>query len=90
LQDANMDADSAIDLTRQAVMLVVVLGTPVLLIGLAVGLGVSLLQAVTQVQEHTLSFVPKIIAIMLALAALGPWMMARVVEFGQEMFGSLP
>ena len=85
-----MDADAAIDLTRQAILLVVILASPVLLVALAVGLTVSLLQAVTQVQEHTLNFVPKIIAMMLALAALAPWMIARMVEFGIDMFDLTP
>lgn len=85
-----MDTGGAIDLVRQAVMLVVVLAVPVLGIGLAVALFVSLMQAVTQVQEQTLSFVPKIIAMLLALVIFGPWMIARVVEFGREMFGAAP
>lgn len=71
-------------------LLVLVVAAPVLGVGLAVALIVSILQAVTQVQEQTLSFVPKIAAMLLALVALGPWMMARIVEFGREMFGSLP
>ena len=51
---------------------------------------VSVLQAVTQVQDQTLTFVPKIIAVLVALAIVGPWMMEKLVEFGQEMFASLP
>lgn len=85
-----MDAGAAIDLARQAVMLVIVLALPVLIAGLAVGLIVSILQAVTQVQEQTLSFVPKILAMLVALVIFGPWMLARMVEFGREMFGTLP
>lgn len=83
-----MDTGSAIDLARQAVTLVIILATPVLLVGLVVGLVVSLMQAVTQVHEQTLSFVPKIIAMMLAMIVLGPWMISRIVEFSREMFSA--
>ena len=85
-----MDASGAIDLTRQAVMLVVILAVPVLGIALLVGLIVSILQAVTQVQDQTLSFVPKILATLLALVLFGPWMIARIVEFGRDMFQAVP
>ncbi|MHC4295012.1 MAG: flagellar biosynthesis protein FliQ [Planctomycetota bacterium] len=85
-----MDASAATDLTRQGIMLVVVLAAPVLGTGLVVALIVSVLQAVTQVHDQTLSFVPKIIAMLLALVVFGPWMIARVVEFGRDMFGALP
>ena len=63
---------------------------PVLIVGMAVGMIISILQAVTQVQEQTLSFVPKIIIMLLVSAALGPWMLAKLVEFSRDMFGSLP
>ena len=85
-----MDTGEAIDLARHAVMLVLVIGAPVLLTGLVVGLIVSILQAVTQVQEYTLSFVPKILAMLLAIALVGPWMLERLVEFSRRMFGQLP
>ncbi len=80
----------SIDLMRQALTLMLVLGAPVLLVGLVVGLFVSVFQALTQVQEYTLSFVPKIFAMVLALMVTGPWMMERLVEFGRQMFGTLP
>jgi flagellar biosynthetic protein FliQ len=82
-----MDAGEAIGLGRQAVMLMLILGAPVLLTGLLVGLVVSLLQAATQVQEQTLSFVPKIIAMLVAVVIAGPWMLQRLIEFSREMFG---
>lgn len=85
-----MDAGSATDLGREAVTLTLVLGAPVLLTGLIVALVVSLLQALTQVQEQTLSFVPKIAAMLLAVLAAGPWILTRLVEFAQRMFGTLP
>ena len=85
-----MDAGSAIDLTRQTILLIVLLAAPVLAVGLVVGFVVSLAQAVTQLQDQTLSFVPKIIAMLLALALFGPWMIGRIVEFSRDMFSTLP
>ena len=85
-----MDAAEAIDLARHAVTLILLVGAPVLLTGLVVGLVVSLFQALTQVQEHTLSFVPKIIAMFAALWLFGPWMIEKLVDFSREMFGGLP
>ena len=85
-----MDASEAIDLARQAMTLVLIVAAPVLLTGLIVAFIVSLFQALTQIQEYTLSFVPKIIAMLLAMVIFGPWMIARMVEFGREMFGNLP
>ena len=81
-----METDQAIDLARQAVMLTLTVSLPLLGTALVVALIVSTLQAVTQVQEYTLSFVPKIVAVMIAAAIAGPWMIRRIVEFAQEMF----
>lgn len=81
-----MDSGQLTDLARQAIGLMLLLGAPVLLIGMAVALVVSVLQAVTQVQEQTLSFVPKMLAMLLGLALLGPWMLQRLVEFSQQMW----
>ncbi len=85
-----MDASAAIDLARQAVMLTLIVGAPVLLAGLLVAAIVGVLQAATQVQDQTLGFVPKILAMVLTGLAVGPWMLERLVEFSREMFGKLP
>ena len=85
-----METGEAIDLARYAVVLTLTVGLPVLATALVVGLVVSTLQAVTQIQDYTLSFVPKIVAVLLATAAAGPWMAAKVIEFAREMFGTLP
>ena len=85
-----MDNDAALDLARRAITLVLVTGAPVLATARGVGLIVSLLQAITQVQDQTLTFVPKIVAVLVALAIVGPWMMEKLIEFGREMFGTLP
>ena len=81
-----MNAAQATDMAKEAVMLMLVLGAPVLLTGLIVGLIVSVLQAATQVQELTLSFVPKIVAMLLAAVVTGPWVVERLVDFSRRMF----
>lgn len=85
-----MDAAIATDIARQALLLAVTLAAPVLLAGLLVGTAVSLFQAATQIHEQTLSLLPRMLAMVLAMLALGPWIIGRLVEFGQEMFTTLP
>ncbi len=85
-----METSETIDLARRALMLILVIGSPVLIIGLAVAMAVSVLQALTQVQEQTLSFVPKILAMLGSLIIFGPWMFQKLVEFSREMFTALP
>jgi len=85
-----MDASSAVDLARQAVTLVLLVSLPVLVVGMAVGLVISILQAVTQVQEQTLSFVPKIVAMLFTAAMVAPWVARKLMEFSERMFGTLP
>ena len=85
-----MDSGQAIDLVREALMLTLVLSAPVLAAALGIALVVSVLQAVTQVREQTLSFVPKILVTLAAMAAAAPWMIARLVEFSRRMFAALP
>jgi len=85
-----MDASEVIDLGRQAISLVLIVGAPVLISVLIVSLIVSILQAATQVQDPTLSFVPKILAVLLAVAIAGPWMLERLTAFAVEMFAPMP
>ena len=82
-----MNPPQAIDMVKETLLLMLVLGAPVLLTGMIVGMIVSILQAVTQVQELTLSFVPKIIAMLIAAMITGPWVLERLVDFGRKMFG---
>ena len=83
-----MDATDAVNLGREAVMLTLLLGLPVLLVGFLVAAVTSLLQALTQVQEQTLSFVPKMIAMAVATVMLAPWMARLMMEFAVRMFGT--
>ena len=85
-----MTVDQAAELTRNAVALVLMLGAPIMLMAIIVGLAISILQAVTQLQDQTLSFVPKIIAMALAGLVLLPWMMHRMVEYATEIFNNIP
>jgi flagellar biosynthesis protein FliQ len=76
----------AMDLARYTMVLVMQLSAPVLVIGMVVGLIISLLQAVTQLQEQTLSFVPKMIIMAVAAVIFLPWMTTKILEFSVSMF----
>ncbi len=76
------------DLGRHVVMMVLIISGPILVLGLIVGLIISLAQAVTQLHEQTLVFVPKILAMAAAAVILGPWMAHRMIEYSVEWFGS--
>jgi flagellar biosynthetic protein FliQ len=81
-----MELDQATDLIRQTLLLALIVSAPMLLIGLVVGIVVSLLQAVTQIQEQTLTFVPKIAAMVAAAILLMPWIGTRLLEYSRVMF----
>jgi flagellar biosynthetic protein FliQ len=78
-----------LDVARDALMTIIKIGAPVLLIGLIVGLAVSIFQATTQIQEQSLHFVPKIIAMLLALLLLGSWMLTVLKEFTLRMYDNM-
>lgn len=80
-----MDEAQIIEVARQAILLTLYISTPVLLVGLIVGVSIALLQALTQIQEITLVFVPKIIAIFLAIFMLLPSMMTMLIAFMQSL-----
>jgi flagellar biosynthetic protein FliQ len=82
--------DIVIGMAKEAVEVTLLLSAPMLLVGLAIGLVVSILQAVTQVQEMTLTFVPKIIGVMLALVIALPWMINLMVAYTENLFASIP
>lgn len=78
-----------IDLLQNAVWLIILLSAPLLMINLAVGLAISIVQAVTQIQESTLTFVPKVLATFLVLVLAGPWMTQMVVDYSSRIFHQL-
>ncbi|CAB5692145.1 flagellar biosynthesis protein FliQ [Comamonas aquatica] len=75
---------------REALTLLLMISLPVLLTVLAVGLVVSIFQAVTQINENTLSFVPKLVAAVLVFAIAGPWMLSTVVDFIRRTIENIP
>ncbi|TWT83134.1 Flagellar biosynthetic protein FliQ [Planctomycetes bacterium CA13] len=81
-----IDASTAVDLCRQTLISTVIIAAPMLLVGMAAGLAIGLLQALTQVQDQTVSFVPKIFAMAAIMVACMPWMLNRMVEFTRMMF----
>ncbi|HLH25559.1 MAG TPA: flagellar biosynthesis protein FliQ [Chloroflexota bacterium] len=80
----------ALELGRDALMMTLLLSAPVLLAALVVGLVVSIVQALTQINESTLSFVPKILAVFGALAITGGWLMSTMLGYTVGLFNSLP
>lgn len=84
-----MDGNFVIGLGQQVILLVVELTGPILLVGLVVGLIVSIFQATTQIQEMTLSFVPKIAAVIVVLLLAGPWMLIQMTDFTTSILGHL-
>jgi len=85
-----MTPDNAIEMTRAAVTLTLMIAAPIMLIAVVVGLGISLMQAVTQLQDQTLSFVPKIIAMVLAGLFFFPWMLHQMVDYAATVFTNIP
>lgn len=84
-----MDQNLAVEVLRQTVMMILKLGTPLLLIGLVIGVVISLIQALTQIQEPTLSFVPKLIVILLCLVFLLPNMIQQMTIFTNNLFDKI-
>ncbi len=84
-----MTTDHAIDLIRHALTLMLMLASPILLAALVIGLTVSVFQAVTQIQEQTLTFVPKILGMGMVAILLTPWLTTIVMEFARRMFGTM-
>ena len=82
--------DYVLQLTNQALLIVLVVCGPPILISMVVGLMISLFQAVTQIQEQTLTFVPKMVIIFGTLAALGPWLGSTLMRFAEMCFEQFP
>ncbi|MEN6413178.1 MAG: flagellar biosynthesis protein FliQ [Veillonellales bacterium] len=80
----------AIQISRDALSMVMLVSAPMLGLGLLVGILVSIFQATTQIQEQTLAFIPKIIAVFVAILIFGPWMLSIMVDYTREIFISLP
>jgi flagellar biosynthetic protein FliQ len=85
-----MDQDTVVNLATQAMTLAVEVAGPMLLLGLVIGLVVSVFQAVTSIQEQSLSFIPKIIGLAALIVILGPWMLDQLVTYAQNLYISIP
>ena len=85
-----MSQDSVVSICVSAMELALKIGMPLLLVGLVLGLIVSVFQAVTQIQEQTLSFIPKIIGMAVVLVVGGPWMLGQLIVWTQELYGQIP
>jgi flagellar biosynthesis protein FliQ len=85
-----MDLGFAVEIVRDAIFHILIVSAPALVTGLVVGLVVSIVQATTSIQEQTLTFVPKIAAILTAVFVMGPWMIRVVVQFAENLFDRIP
>lgn len=84
-----MDQGSVIEVATRAMLIILYVSGPMLLLGLVVGLAVSVFQATTQIQEQTLTFIPKIIAILGAIILFGPWMLTVMTDFTTDLFNNI-
>lgn len=84
-----MSPEGVINLAKNSVYMILLVTAPVVGIGLLVGLLVAIFQATTQIQEQTLAFVPKIVAILVALVIFGPWMLTQLVDYTYHIFNNL-
>ncbi|MBE3580473.1 MAG: flagellar biosynthesis protein FliQ [Thermoanaerobacteraceae bacterium] len=84
-----MSQELVLNIARDALTTALLLAAPALVLSLVVGVGISILQATTQIQEQTLTFVPKIIAVMLAILLLGRWMLGVLLQFSGQLLGNL-
>ena len=85
-----MTDSTVIDIAVQTMMITAKLAAPILVVSLAIGVAVSLLQSVTQVQEYTLTFVPKLAGIALVIVLAGSWMLHQLIAFTQDLFERVP
>lgn len=86
----SMELQEAIDVGREAILMTLTIGSPILIAGMVVGLSIGLLQALTQIQEQTVAFVPKIVAMVLTLSFVLPWLVTRMVEYTRELIIGIP
>lgn len=85
-----MTADDAVALAQQAILMSLIIGAPILVVGMLIGLIIGLAQALTQVQDQTVAFVPKIVAMVVALFLALPWMTQKLVEYSEVLIAGIP
>ncbi|AKP79179.1 flagellar biosynthesis protein FliQ [Priestia aryabhattai] len=84
-----MNGEFVISLAEKGVYTILIVSGPLLLLALVVGLIISIFQATTQIQEQTLAFVPKIVAVLVGIVFFGPWMLSKMISFTYEIFANL-
>ena len=84
-----MTAEMVLDQASKGIYTILLVAGPVMILALVVGLLISIFQATTQIQEQTLAFVPKIVAVFLGLIFLGPWMLNQLIKFASDILGNL-
>lgn len=84
-----MNTEMVISLAEKGVYTTIVVCAPLLLLALFIGLAVSIFQATTQIQEQTLAFVPKIVAVLVGMIFFGPWMLERIISYSLDIFTNL-
>jgi flagellar biosynthetic protein FliQ len=85
-----MNQDTVVNLASQAMTLALKVAGPILLVALVIGLVISVFQAVTQIQEQSLSLIPKIAGVAVVIVVLGPWMLGQLVTYTAQLFTSIP
>jgi flagellar biosynthesis protein FliQ len=85
-----MEPNVAIDIGRQALWITLIVSGPMLLAGLVIGFVIGIFQAVTQIHEMTLTFIPKILVMVLVFLALMPWMLIKLIEYSVGLFNMIP
>lgn len=85
-----MEPQVAVDLAREALVIATLIAMPALVVGTFVGLIIGLLQALTQIQEQTVAFVPKLLAMIVAVGLSLPWIITRMVEYSRHLFENIP
>jgi flagellar biosynthetic protein FliQ len=85
-----MNPESVMTMGRHAMEVTLMIAAPLLLVALIIGLVVSIFQAATQINEQTLSFIPKLVGIFVALVVAGPWMLSVMLDYMREVFSGIP
>ena len=85
-----MNQDTVVNLATQAMSLALKVAGPLLIVGLVIGVLVSIFQAVTQIQEQSLSLIPKIVGVAVVVVVLGPWMLGQIVSYTTALYTAIP
>ena len=85
-----MDSGQAVELVQQAFMNALLIAAPILVVAILAGLLVGMLQAMTQIQDHTLSYIPKLAAILIVVCICLPWIFEKLTEYSTQLFTSIP